>query len=229
MRCTRALPTNQLMLASSCQLPAATGSPGGPPGKKERPHPSLARMSGNPSIIMSPDPRPWTQISSLVPFGDARACGKIGRGRSPRSSQLGAGEPEDKFDPGSRWWGCALLPRARGSDSFPSLFGSRGRPTRCNRLRGKDIEDGRSRGCRTGGAADRGSRPGQGRSGGMCASAEPPPARLADAGAARLRHHHGTTAGDGGLVAALGGAAGGDGIHQLLLEGGALPAGGRGI
>jgi len=40
-------------------------------------------------------------------------------------------EPEDKFDPGNRWWGCALLPRARGSDSFPSLFGSCGRPRSC--------------------------------------------------------------------------------------------------
>src|SRR6185369_6337528 len=73
----------------------------------------------------------------------------------------------------NRWWGCALLPRARGSDSFPSLFGSCGRPRSCNPLRGKDIDDGRSRRCRTGGGADRGARSGQGRSGGMCASASP--------------------------------------------------------
>ena len=32
-----------------------------------------------------------------------------------------------------------------------------------------------------------------------------------------------------GLVAALARAAGGDGIHQHLLEGGVLPAGGRGV
>src|SRR6476660_7170946 len=138
-------------------------------------------------------------------------------------------EPEDKFDPGNRWWGCALLPRARGSDSFPSLFGSCGRPRSCNPLRGRDIDDGRSRRCRTGGGADRGARSGQGRSGGMCASAEPPPARQADAGAARLRHHHGTTVGDGGVVAAVGRAAGGDGMRKHLLEAGVLPAGGRGV
>jgi hypothetical protein len=59
----RALPTNQLMpAASSRKRPAATPVLGGPPGKNERPHPSLARTSGNPSIIMSPDHRPWTQI-----------------------------------------------------------------------------------------------------------------------------------------------------------------------
>ena len=59
----RALPINQLMpAASSRKLPAATRCLGGPPGKNERPHPSPARTSGTPSIIMSPDPRPWTQI-----------------------------------------------------------------------------------------------------------------------------------------------------------------------
>ena len=40
--------------------------------------PSAARTPGTPSIIMSPDPRPWTQISSLVPFGDAAHAGKSG-------------------------------------------------------------------------------------------------------------------------------------------------------
>ena len=39
-------------------------------------------------------------------------------------------EPVFEFDPGSRWWGCALSLRARGSDSPPSLFGSCGRPPR---------------------------------------------------------------------------------------------------
>src|SRR6185312_5539922 len=50
-------------------------------------------------------------------------------------------------------------------------FGSCGRPPRCNRLRGKDIEDGRGRRCRTGGGADRGARSGPGRSGGVCTGA----------------------------------------------------------
>ena len=58
-----------------------------------------------------------TQISSLAPFGTPAHAGKSGRGRSPRSWLLGAGEPVNECDPGSRWWGCALLLRARGSDS----------------------------------------------------------------------------------------------------------------
>ena len=59
----RVLPTIQLMpAASSRNSPAATPVLGRPPGKNERPHPLLARTSGNPSIIMSPDHRPWTQI-----------------------------------------------------------------------------------------------------------------------------------------------------------------------
>ena len=88
MRCARALPIHQLMpAASSRRFPVATRCLGGRPGKNERPHPSPARTPGTPSIIMSPDRRPWTQISSLVPFGDARACGKIGRGRSPSISR----------------------------------------------------------------------------------------------------------------------------------------------
>jgi hypothetical protein len=63
MRDARALPTNQLMpAASSPDLPAATPTLGGRPGKNERPHPLAARTAGTPSIIMSPDPRPWTQI-----------------------------------------------------------------------------------------------------------------------------------------------------------------------
>ena len=63
MRCARALPINQLMPAASPRnAPAATPVGGGRPGKNERPHPWLARTPGTPSIIMSPDPRPWTQI-----------------------------------------------------------------------------------------------------------------------------------------------------------------------
>ena len=62
MRCARALPMNHLMpAASSSKVPAAT-RPGGRPGKNERPHPSPARTPGIPSIIMSPEHRPWTQI-----------------------------------------------------------------------------------------------------------------------------------------------------------------------
>ena len=64
MRCARALPINHLMpAASSRKSPVATRCLGGRPGKNERPHPSPARTPGTPSIIMSPDRRPWTQIS----------------------------------------------------------------------------------------------------------------------------------------------------------------------
>ena len=63
MRYARALPVTQLMPAvSSRKTPVATRCPGGRPEKNERPHPTLARTPGTPSIIMSPDPRPWTQI-----------------------------------------------------------------------------------------------------------------------------------------------------------------------
>jgi hypothetical protein len=79
MRCARALPINQLMpAASSSKAPVATRCLDGRPGKTERPHPLTARTPGTPSIIMSPDPGPWTQISSLVPFGDAAHAGKSG-------------------------------------------------------------------------------------------------------------------------------------------------------
>ena len=63
MRCARALPITQLMPAAGSRgVPVATPLLGGLPGKNERPHPSPARTPGTPSIIMSPDPRPWTQI-----------------------------------------------------------------------------------------------------------------------------------------------------------------------
>lgn len=63
MPTVRALPIHQLMLAvSSCKPPAATRSLGGRPGKNERPHPSPAHTPDTPSIIMSPDHRPRTQI-----------------------------------------------------------------------------------------------------------------------------------------------------------------------
>ena len=63
MRCARALPINQLMpAASSRKIPVATPLLGGLPGKTERPHLLTARTPGTPSIIMSPDLCPWTQI-----------------------------------------------------------------------------------------------------------------------------------------------------------------------
>jgi hypothetical protein len=62
MRCARALPIQLMPAASSRSSPVATPLLGGLPAKNERPHPSPARTSGTPSIIMSPDPRPWTQI-----------------------------------------------------------------------------------------------------------------------------------------------------------------------
>jgi hypothetical protein len=64
MRDACALPLTQLMpAAGSHELPVATPRLGGLPGKIERPHPfSDPRTSGTPSIIMSPDCCPWTQI-----------------------------------------------------------------------------------------------------------------------------------------------------------------------
>ena len=63
MPTVRALPINQLMLAvSSYKPPAATRYLGRRPGKNERPHPSPAHTPGTPSIIMSPDHHPCTQI-----------------------------------------------------------------------------------------------------------------------------------------------------------------------
>jgi hypothetical protein len=64
MPTVRALPIHQLMPAvSSYKAPAATRPLGGRPGKNERPRTHrLAHTPGTPSIIMSPDHRPWTQI-----------------------------------------------------------------------------------------------------------------------------------------------------------------------
>ena len=82
----RALPTNQLMPAASSRKPPAatlvlTLVLGGPPGKNERPHPLLARTSGNPSIIMSPDHRPWTQIRLCAGTRDERLSHDVLSGR----------------------------------------------------------------------------------------------------------------------------------------------------
>jgi hypothetical protein len=59
-----ALPIYLLMPATgSRSVPVATALLGGLPGKTERPHLfSDPRTSGTPSIIMSPDHCPWTQI-----------------------------------------------------------------------------------------------------------------------------------------------------------------------
>ena len=66
MWCARALPIHPLMPAvGSSNSPVATLTPvlGGLPAKIERSHLfGEARTSGIPSIIMSPDLRPWTQI-----------------------------------------------------------------------------------------------------------------------------------------------------------------------
>ena len=62
MRCARALPIQLMPAASSSKCPVATPPLGGLPGKNERSRPSVARTSGTPSIIMSPDSRPRTQI-----------------------------------------------------------------------------------------------------------------------------------------------------------------------
>jgi hypothetical protein len=62
MRCARALPIQLMPAVSSRSFPVATPLSGGLPGKNERPHSLAARTSGTRSIIMSPDPRPWTQI-----------------------------------------------------------------------------------------------------------------------------------------------------------------------
>jgi hypothetical protein len=57
------MPIYQLMpAASSCHVPVATPLLGGLPGKIERPHLFGDPHVGHPSIIMSPDDCPWTQI-----------------------------------------------------------------------------------------------------------------------------------------------------------------------
>ena len=87
MRYARALPTNQLMpAASSRKAPAATSCWVDAPERMSGRISSAARTPGTPSIIMSPDFRPWTQISSVVPVRTPAHAGKSGavarRGRS---------------------------------------------------------------------------------------------------------------------------------------------------
>jgi hypothetical protein len=80
MRCLRALPIFQLMPAvGSPDLPVATPPLGGLPGKNERPHPlRQPRESGTPSIIMSPDQYPWTQIRLGAGTRNVNMCRSMG-------------------------------------------------------------------------------------------------------------------------------------------------------
>ena len=110
MRCVRALPTNQLMpAAGSRKTPAATRCPGGRPGKNERPHPFDSPHAGHPIHHHVAGP------SSVDPdkfFGPLRGRPRMRENRVRSLAEVDPawrGEPVDKFDPGSRWWGCALL------------------------------------------------------------------------------------------------------------------------
>ena len=95
MRCARALPTLQLMpAASSRRSPVATPLLGGLPGKTERPHPFGSPHAGHPIHHHVAGPSSVDPDKFFGPLGDARACGKIGCGRSPRSTQLGAASPK---------------------------------------------------------------------------------------------------------------------------------------
>jgi hypothetical protein len=117
MRCARALPLFQLMFAvGSLGVPVATPLLGGLPGKIERPHPRL--HAGHPINH---------HVAGLSPvdpdkfFGPLRGRPRMRENRVRSLAEVvpaWRSEPEDKFDPGSRWWGCALLLRARGSDSL---------------------------------------------------------------------------------------------------------------
>jgi hypothetical protein len=63
MRCVRALPITQLMLAAgSLSAPVATALLGGLPGKNERPHFLTCPHAGHPINHHVAGPRPWTQI-----------------------------------------------------------------------------------------------------------------------------------------------------------------------
>ena len=118
MRCARALPIFPLMPAvGSRSLLSPPRCWVDFPERLSGRTSSAARTPGTPSIIMLPDHCPWTQISSLVPFGDAAHAENRVRSLA-EVDPAWRSEPVDKFDPGNRWWGCALLPRARGSDSI---------------------------------------------------------------------------------------------------------------
>src|SRR6187431_2591090 len=95
MRCARALPTLQLMpAASSRRSPVATPLLGGLPGKTERPHPFGSPHAGHPIHHHVAGPSSVDPDKFFGPLRGRRACGKIGCGRSPRSTQLGAASPK---------------------------------------------------------------------------------------------------------------------------------------
>src|SRR3981189_1413643 len=94
MRCARALPIQRMPAASSSNSPVATSLLGGLPGKNERSHPLASPHVGHPinhhvAGLLSVDPDKF-----FGPLRGRRACGKIGCGRSPRSTQLGAASPK---------------------------------------------------------------------------------------------------------------------------------------
>ncbi len=152
------------------------------------------------------------------PSWDAGACGKIGCGLSPRSIILGAGEPEYRFDPGSRWWGrvVAMTTRVhllsvpvrflRAAAFMQSVLWER-------------FSSSMGRRCRTVRGTGRGAGSRQGRSRGVCAGAAPTSGPVGECRSCAVTARPPHVVGDGGLVAALARAAGGDGIHLHLLEG----------
>ena len=86
MRCVRALPITQLMLAAgSRRSPVATPLLGGLPGKNERPHFVTCPHAGHPINHHVAGPRPWTQIRL-----GAGTCDVVSRSTffSPRRQQM---------------------------------------------------------------------------------------------------------------------------------------------
>lgn len=82
MCCARALPINQLVPAvSSCQASAATPALVDLPERMRDRQPLAARTPGIPSIIMSPDFRPWTQIRLGAGPRNASFASPLSRGR----------------------------------------------------------------------------------------------------------------------------------------------------
>src|SRR6185312_4979359 len=113
MRCARVLPITQLMPAvGSRTSPVVTPLLGGLPGKIERPH-----LLWQPAC-RAPHPSSCRRTLSVDPdkfFGPLRGRPRMRENRVRSLAEVDPAwrsEPEDKFDPGNRWWGCALLPRA---------------------------------------------------------------------------------------------------------------------
>jgi hypothetical protein len=91
MRCVRALPILQLMLAvGSRKVRVAAPLLGGLPGKTQRPHPFASPHAGHPSIIMSPDQCPWTQIrlGAGTPHASPAPCPTTGGSTCLESQRL---------------------------------------------------------------------------------------------------------------------------------------------